>query len=874
MSRIEVIAEKLANLMDVKLFHIEKDLPAFLIETALWIFVDKEKASSITEAKENLNLSALKIPDQAAIVHIVLDNNDPSEPETTRLRLGFDGVKLKYALQRILDLPDTFFKNQEQMIQEALRPIEGLSGGAIKMRSRSTGPNPWSECSDAHNSIAAWTNASLSSNLLFVEAEAGKGKTILLASLAKNIFDTSTDKLSIYIPLRKLPLSTGISWENISQLIGVVGLGAERLAKAVKLGLVIIFLDGIDEVSGRYDNTLIRDLLELLTEKLSSQNSKVILSGRKSEARAIEKAIWTTISIELPSPESLEFERYINFTIEKLLEDWNYFSKSIPIEYQELLGNINADEKLEREIPEIANWIATVFPEVGKESSLFFIQGLAAIAIGRRAGNRLPLNLGKKLFIPTLMDVCIAAAIFACLREQKKIDDIAESAYTAPKQLEVLKGFALLASASNQRDLPTPNELTAKAFNVNTVHDPEIYVAINRQNAKHALLYSTEAVGNYRPQFLSDWIRCAFAARLLKENPSSLGISDDTVASTIFTSDRSRYLFSEFMPDILKGNSIPLLWREFLSGETWADSEHAVANIWQLRAAIGDENVTFNIPNPLPFAQLDHAEFSNCNINQELSGESFYLDNAIFSASTLNNVTLSGVSLEHVIFRDCQLSNITIKDRSTGPITFERCTLQNFKLIETTSTTAPAATFIDCDFEGLDNLISQPFPAHDSTSYEAFAVFQNCTTETPINKLLQGDWINLQRPIEGLKPFSAEVSDPSIECLRRTLAPFFPSRVGSSPDIQARRYIRLSALGRGRMPAKSPSPDELKSILESIGFADGGRSDHLYAPWASVLGGAEEERKIREDIINFLMHKDIESPTIQKLLRRISPYFV
>jgi hypothetical protein len=100
------------------------------------------------------------------------------------------------------------------------------------------------------------------------------------------------------------------------------------------------------------------------------------------------------------------------------------------------------------------------------------------------------------------------------------------------------------------------------------------------------------------------------------------------------------------------------------------------------------------------------------------------------------------------------------------------------------------------------------------------------------------------------------------------LKTFFPFRVGEGEQRQARRYIRSSALGRGVLPAGSPSQAELFQILEAEGFTTGGRAGHIYAPWSSVVGGGDDAIVFRTELMEYMQSKK-EGTTVKRMLERI-----
>jgi hypothetical protein len=148
------------------------------------------------------------------------------------------------------------------------------------------------------------------------------------------------------------------------------------------------------------------------------------------------------------------------------------------------------------------------------------------------------------------------------------------------------------------------------------------------------------------------------------------------------------------------------------------------------------------------------------------------------------------------------------------------------------------------------------------------AVFQDSLTDDSLPALIQGDWAGIMHgAIEGIQQsHQAPARDLAVDCLRRLLRTFFPLRVGAGNQHQVRQYIRISAIGRGAFPTGSPNPAALASILKSEGFTDGGRSDHLYAPWSSVAGATRLE--LRNEMGAFLRTGEMGS-AIRRMLQRI-----
>lgn len=841
---------------------------AFELKGELWVFVDDPAISSpelLSEATEirqkppNVGLRA---------VHYVLTHWAPSGEEWIALGLGLTAETVRMALRRLLDLPSTFDVSQQTLVNETLEPIRALGIDLVRM-------TLVGQLGERTNDAAAELARRVRSGagLTFIEAEAGKGKSVLLASAAEDLRNDKRGRLPVFIPLRKLPLSEGIAWESIAQLIGIVGQGADLLVQAVKSGLVTVFLDGIDEVAGRYDKNLVRDLLNLITQRLGSAGSVVILSGRRTEARHLDNSEWKILSVDLPDVNSDDFKSYVTAVFDGVVEHSRTAGEiELPPEYEELIGKRPADDLVVRERKEIVAWILEVFPEVAKEPSLFFVQGLAAIAIGKRTGNRASLHPDNKAYIPKVRDVCLSAAVFACIREASKIDRVAAQEYSVKNQMRALQGLSALASAPPGTQAPTPNELVPGAFDVDPINAPEVYVAITRQNAKHALLYATEAAGAYRPQFLSDWIRCTLLAQIFTVSAEMAHLSREQTLQLAASAERAKFTFETLLPSVLDGDAVDDRWRQALDRAVAVGCVSASANLWFLRAAVGDEALAAPVHAPLPLAEVTDVEFAGFKIGSEISGEDFILDGNRVVNSSVSSVRLQGVSLSDVSFENCTLSDVELVD-CDGPITFEGCELSGFSVKNTRSKKQPALKFVDCTFNGEKNLLVQDVAAYGDTTYRSPVVFEDCNCDCDVTKLMQGEWAAEEEALNGISRNTVQTMSNAEACLRRALRAFFPSHIGDGIALQVRRYIRLSALGRGSMPAGSPGQEALKQIFESVGFSDGGRSDHMYAPWSGVAGASQSGMELRTELLDFLRDGSNRSIRVQLMLTRIESFF-
>lgn len=874
-------ASALASALEQQLFELTPDTQGFIQDQELWVFVARPQITSPDDLMAAADIFGASLPVVSAARYVLIHweprdqpqaNKSTGDLEQVSLVLGKTAVTRTFALRKLLDLPSTFEKSQQILIDEALSPLRLLGAKPIAMQLVRGDKGSHSSAAEKLSELIE-DPASKGQRLVFIEAEAGRGKTILLASQAQKMREQSRGKLPIFIPLRKLPLETGVAWESITQLVGIVGEGSERLSRAVKSGLVALFLDGIDEVSGRYDKSLIRDLLEVMTGRLRSDESAVVLSGRRTEARHLSPEEWSTFSVELPSLETDDFRTYVGSVVDGIVEQ-RAASVDIPAEYVGLVGDRRADDQVKRERDSIVQWIIDVLPELAQEPSLFFVQGLAAIAAGRRAGNRATLRTPEgKLFVPPIWDVCLIAALYACLRECTKIDHVAKPKYTVEGQMLVLQGLAAIASAPTLANIPTPYELIPSAFGVDPVNSPEVNVAIVRQNAKHALLYATEAAGAYRPQFLSDWIRCSLLAQIFKSNPPVGQLNRADVLKLAASATRAKYTFELLLPSILEDEKVRSEWVEALNAAVADNMEAASANQWSLRAAVGDERLDALVKNPLPLAEITDQEFVGFKFGKELSGSDFMLDGSVFINSSIANASLTDVTMCGVVFTSCEFWNFELTD-CEGPITFDACTFNDTVITDIRSNLKPALLFRNCSFIGAANVIMQSKPAFGEADYGAVVTFQNCFTERKVENLVRGDWTGTDKLVNGIvyKEKVPPVSRAEA-CLRRALRAFFPSHIGEGSALQARKYIRLSALGRGSMPPGSPGQEQLQQIFESVGFSTGGRYDHLYGPWSGVAGASSTGMALRNELVDFLLDSSNQSTTVQLLIEKIEAQF-
>ena len=750
---------------------------SFTTGGTLWVFPETHLSVEASVLLSFLNGLLLDEVPGVSLVRLVLPLLSPDDGNRVHVGLGMEGISARGALISLLDLPSTFIESQHCLLHEALAPLRDFKLDPVPMsivqERRRPGEEQVSKTASAAQTIADWARSD-GADMIFVEAEAGKGKTVLLATVANALGGDPFDRLPLYVPLRRLPLEMGVGWSNIAQLVGAVDVGAERLRRAVQEGLVVPLLDGIDEVAGRYDRKLIRDLLDLLSDQLAGDKSVVVLAGRRTEARQLSFPQWRIVGLELPEVTTPEFERYVRGVLDLLIREWNEHTSDLPEAFRVLFGTAEVDDQVRREVDEIRDWIIGVFPVVGMDRSLFFIQGLAAIGVGRRAGNRLPLKPnGKSLHIPIINDVCLAAAIFSCLRERKKIDALAADRYSVERQLGLLRSFALLSSATDRTALPTPNQAAAAAFAVDPVNENEAYVAITRQNAKHALLYATEAAGSYRPNFLSDWVRCALLSDALLNATQIPAFTATDIPRLVAGAERARLTFTALLPAMLGTDKVPSNWLDALNQGVAKALVAASGNAWQLRAAVGDERMDAKIAAPIPLAEIDGASFVGACMDGDLSGSDYLLDDSEFQGCFIQNVKLNEVSLSSVAFRGCTLREISFI-KCDGPIQFENCIIEDCRFENMRSAGVPALLFLNCQFRGEKVRFIQHNPAFAANIAAPVANFSNCVSQKPIDAFFEGDWVIATPKTADIRVEATTPIDEAVECLRQVLSTFSP----------------------------------------------------------------------------------------------------
>lgn len=792
--------------------------------------------------------------------------------------LGVKAVALQDAIGIVAGLPHGWHDTQEHWTSMTLDPVK-LGGEYRTAKMRLITPTGAAASVPAQEWLDGQLSGEDSDKLIYIRAEAGKGKSTLLADAARRAQAACRGPLPLFVPLRNLRRGAGASWQAIAEALGAVGpASADLLSKAVQAGLVALLLDGLDEVSGRYDPDIVKQFLGVAFSGLVRPSSRVVVSGRTTEASHLDPKKSMQIGLDLPETSDPEFRTYADAVVDDIAPDWPEIARRVPeppLEARDLQRRAVTPAEKEH----ILNWLSLAFDDFGKDRSLFFVQSLTCIGRTRQlAGNR-PLVIGEERADCSIYEASILAAALACVREQDKIELEAKPLFTPLGQLDVLCWYALLASceAALRQHLPTPNRCAQVSFQIDPTNQNEEFTAVLRQMTKHALLFASGdgvRVGDWRPAFLSEWIRAALLVRAWANRDKLHPPDPALVARAISRARKSRVAFEVLFPDLVSREYVPNLkdLASLLVTEANAGSPEAAENFWALLAGLSEagRQAIADVGRPTSVAagaELSELDFESLRFGPEFSGELVVLVGCDFANCEFEGVRLASVDLTRASFANCQFRAVHFVG-CDGPVhfdgcTFDRCTFENIRVRE-----APGWVFQDCRFMTGSRVVQSEAAAASGTQVPVVATFTNCTSVEPHQDVCKGEWLGVDPGrVRGLiQERQWPEANPAEECLVRLLRPFFPSWAGPGGEIQARQYIRLSALGRGAMPSGSPSDGELLAILQAEGFSHGGRADHLYAPWSSITGA--RRRELRNEMAAFLRSR-ARSPAIDRMLRKI-----
>lgn len=865
--------------VQLRLQNKEREIPAYRIDDRFVLFGQVDGSHGLPEIAERLEEDEPAFHDNVEAYEIlyVLRGPQISSDEREVVTRGVSAVDFHTGIAEIIGLPDGWRTQQASLIDQALQPLRVGDEVRLARLEAVVENTPNDALAWLKDSLFDWQN--VRSELFYLRAEAGKGKSTLLAEVTRQQSREAEGPLPLYVPLRAIQRGSGISWEGMVSPVGVVGNNAELLSRAVRSGLVTVLLDGLDEIAGRYDPSVVQQVVKTVLNHIQTTNSRVLLSGRTTEASNIPEEDAIEAGLELPDVNEAAFENYCNIVVEHVADEWPKIQKRIPEPplTQENIADVDSSPEQRRKIVE---WLKRVFGDLGKERSLFFVQSLACI--GRHyqlAGNQPFFVPGRDepATRPPLYDVCDLAAALACVREQDKIEEMARDIFTPREQVDLVTWLALRASAeeSLQSELPQPNELAEKTFRIDPVNQNELFTAVVRQLQKHALLFATNTesvrAGDWRPQFISEWVKSALLVRAWRQR--SNWDSTELISKIVARAEKAQQAFRYIIPDMVEEEELDnlVVLGDKLVNEADSGSPEACGNFWSLYASLpSDTRHSFrNLPErTAEFTDLSELSANNVEFPESFGGSLLYLVNSDFSECVFDGHEFHQCELNEVRFQNCEISNSEFH-KCDGPVVFEGCIFENVKFRDGQAESLPVYIFEDCDFDKDCALIQRESPGPGDT-YGKCAVFKSSVARRSAEELIVGEWSGFDRfPVDGLSESQEELEyPPEVRALRALLKLFFPRQAGPGQLRQARGYIRESSIGRGVWPDGTPDSGTLRSILLSEGFSTGGREGHVYAPWSSITPEEPDAYEVRSEYSRFLQEDEL-GPHTKRLLEKL-----
>ena len=782
---------------------------------------------------------------------------------------GVRVLPMQDALAALVGLPKSWREQQMDVLHTVLRSVtSGPNIHVVSLRS------------DDGRAIEEALDGAPMGKLIYLRADAGKGKSTVLAWRTMQRLKDHRDELpGLFVPLRELKRSEGVSWGAIAGRLGVLGGDVSVFAEAVRAGLVHVALDGLDEVSGRYDPAVVKDVLDVLDDHIGLR-SRVFLSGRTTESALLNPDRSILVGLRLPESTERDFASFVEVVIDRVANDWMTLFRQVP---EPMLNVDDASELTERPLSisdkeKILEWVKVVFEDLGKDQSLFFVQSLVGAArTYQLAGNRALLirapKQAPKLLRPPVYDVARLAASLACVREVEKIENIAQQHFSVENQIVLLTWFAVVASTSDavRNQLPFPNELIREVFDVDPTLENEVFTALIRQMQKHALLYAngvSRKAAEWRPQFLTDWTRNALLVRAWQHRDSFPGVPAELVGRAVACAEQAQDAFGLLFSEVLENAELEALGT-ILRVAAKDGSAEASANYWRLYAGLEIERRQI-LGGLAPLVEV--SDLSGLEIRRINDANLYIKDVILYEAQIVDSffqgLELTGSDLAEVVFTACTFIGGRISN-NTGPCVFEDCTFEGTVISNFSGRGADLVRFVGCVFKGQSKI--QQNEAASENSCERIVSFEDCLLEGAPADFLSGEWLGVNvRQISGLGSRRDNILLPKDQLvLRATLKTFFPRRAGDDKQLQVRQYIRSSALGRGALPEGSPTGETLFDILCTVGFTDGGRDRHLYAPWSELVGGGDLAIRLRNEFGDFMSRGITTGETVTALLGKI-----
>lgn len=352
------------------------------------------------------------------------------------------------------------------------------------------------------------------------------------------------------------------------------------------------------------------------------------------------------------------------------------------------------------------------------------------------------------------------------------------------------------------------------------------------------------------------------------------GVDQDNLRRVVATAARSRiafqYLFAERLAEgeLADAGGLTRLLCELADG----DHPEACANYWMLRAGAHSLGVDTNWPTPRSIPQM--ADLSDLTLESMALDEAFggtlcVLAGTQFRDCVLENCVFDQCDFSDASFVSCHFRDVTFRN-CDGPMFLSACSLEGTRFENGKCRTLPAVEFDSCSFDADCAVVQDQSVMLGQADYGPAVSFYEWEGAARAPDWMGGAWLGVDpHRIEGyVLQDEVQVGDPVDIIVRNLLKPFFPRRAGADAQLQARPYIRSSAVGRGRMPKDAPGASDLTDVLLSEGFTNGGREAHVYGPWSSVAGAGADAITTRNEMIEYL-YKGNAGPRVRRLQDKV-----
>jgi len=125
------IANALASTLDLLPVTIAGDTQAFVYDQEQWVFVDRHSIASPDDLRLASDICDVLLQEVSAVRYVLLNwiplgqaASKASETDHVALTLGKTAVTANFAVRKLLDIPATFEKSQQNLIEEALSIVD------------------------------------------------------------------------------------------------------------------------------------------------------------------------------------------------------------------------------------------------------------------------------------------------------------------------------------------------------------------------------------------------------------------------------------------------------------------------------------------------------------------------------------------------------------------------------------------------------------------------------------------------------------------------------------------------------------------------------------------------------------------------------